>query len=60
MKPIKYSSVKRELKLGRQKFIGYPIGKLPNKFTFIYDEDKEQEGITQWFNLKGYTWIAKA
>jgi len=59
MKPIKYSSVKKEIKLGRQIFVGHLIGSLPKRFAFIYDENEDQEGIYQWFNMKGYTWIAK-
>jgi len=36
---------------------GYTIGNIPKRFGFIYDEDKEQEGFTQWFNHKGITYI---
>jgi hypothetical protein len=35
------------------------IGDLPEKFAFIHDEDKEQDGITQWFNYKGLTYVPK-
>jgi len=24
---------------------------------FIYNEDKDQEGITEWFNFKGLTFV---
>ena len=37
----------------------YLIGDLPEKFAFIYEEDKDQDGITEWFNYKGFTYIAK-
>ncbi len=43
--------------LNGQRYKGYTVGNLPKKFAFIYDEDKEQEGITQWFNYKGLTYV---
>jgi len=43
--------------LNGQSYKGYTVGNLPKKFAFIYDEDKEQEGITQWFNYKGLTYV---
>lgn len=36
---------------------GYTVGNLPTKFAFIYDEDEEKEGINQWFNYKGLTYV---
>ena len=38
---------------------GYDIGSLPPTFGFIYNENKEQFGISQWFNYKGLTYIEK-
>ena len=38
---------------------GYAVGELPPSFAFIYDDNKESHGITEWFNLKGLTWIAE-
>ena len=38
---------------------GYTIGELPNTFGFIYNQDKDQDGITQWFNYKGLTYVSK-
>ena len=35
----------------------YTIGNLPNTFAFIYNEDKDQDGITEWFNYKGITYV---
>ena len=35
----------------------YKVGELPQRFAFIYDEDKDQDGITQFFNYKGLTYI---
>ncbi len=35
----------------------YTIGNLPNTFAFKYDEDKDQDGITNWFNYKGFTYV---
>ena len=36
---------------------GYTVGELPSRFGFIYDEDKDQDGLTEWFNYKGITYI---
>jgi len=36
---------------------GYLIGELPSKFAYIFDEDNDKEGIYQWFNLGGLTWV---
>jgi len=41
------------------KYKGYAVGELPPSFAFIYDEDKETSGITEWFNYKGLTCIAE-
>jgi hypothetical protein len=38
-------------------FRGYTVGDLPKTFAFIYNADKDQEGITEWFNHKGLTYI---
>lgn len=35
----------------------YTIGNLPNTFAFIYNEEKDQDGITEWFNYKGFTYV---
>ena len=38
---------------------GYPVGELPKRFAFIYDEEKDKEGITEFFNYKGLTYVEK-
>jgi hypothetical protein len=43
--------------LNKREYRGFLIGNLPQRFAFIYNEDKEQEGITSWFNHKGWTFI---
>tara|TARA_R110000782_G_scaffold163195_1_gene255258 strand:+ start:912 stop:1091 length:180 start_codon:yes stop_codon:yes gene_type:complete len=43
--------------LANKIYRGYNIGELPKTFAFIYDEDKDQEGITEWFNFKGLTYV---
>jgi len=45
------------IKLNNITYKGYNIGDLPKRFAFIYDEDKDQEGITEWFNYKGLTYV---
>ena len=47
------------IKLNNVTYKGYPVGELPKRFAFIYDEDKDQEGITEWFNYKGLTFVEK-
>ena len=37
----------------------YTVGELPQSFGFIYDADKETDGISEFFNLKGLTYIIK-
>lgn len=36
---------------------GYPVGDIPKRFGFDYNENNEQSGITEWFNYKGLTFI---
>jgi hypothetical protein len=45
--------------LNKVEYVGHLIGALPTTFAFIYNEDKEQDGITGWFNFRGLTYIAK-
>ena len=35
----------------------YTIGNLPTTFAFLYNEDKDQDGISNWFNYKGFTYV---
>ena len=48
-----------QIRLGTQVYKGYTVGNLPKKFAFIYNEHKDQEGITDWFNYKGLTYVPK-
>ncbi len=50
---------KTTIKLGDVAYKGYTIGELPATFGFTYNEEKEQDGITSWFNYKGLTYVAK-
>ena len=45
------------IKLNNITYKGYNIGELPKRFAFIYNEDNDQEGITEWFNYKGLTYV---
>jgi hypothetical protein len=56
MKTIKFLS-KTSLLLNNKLYKGYTIGDLPKSFAFIYDENEEKDGITEWFNYKGLTYI---
>ena len=43
-----------------QEYKGYTIGNIPRRFGFMYDEEKDQEGISEWFNHKGLTYVPKS
>ena len=45
------------IKLSNKTYKGYPIGELPKRFAFIYNLENDQEGITEWFNYKGLTYV---
>ena len=45
--------------LNKVEYTGFLIGNLPRRFACIYNEDKDQEGISSWFNHKGWTFIQK-
>ena len=45
------------IKLSNKTYKGYPIGELPKRFAFIYNEDNDQEGITEFFNYQGLTYV---
>ena len=47
----------KNIVLNGKKYKPYLIGDLPSTVGFIYDEDKDQDGITEWFNYKGLTYI---
>ena len=46
--------------LDKVEYTGFLVGNLPNKFAFIYDQEKEKDGISMWFNHKGWTFIRKS
>lgn len=56
MKKIKFLKSK-EIRLDGVKYKPYLIGSLPDTFAFTYNEAKDQDGITEWFNLKGFTYV---
>jgi hypothetical protein len=54
---IKYLKEKK-ISLNGVLYTPYTVGNLPKTFAFIYNEDKDQDGITNWFNYKGFTYVA--
>ena len=46
--------------LNKVEYTGFPVGELPTRFAFIYDAENEKDGISSWFNFKGWTFIRKA
>jgi hypothetical protein len=53
---IKFKN-KTTISLNNVIYKGYPVGELPKRFAFIYNEEKDQEGITEFFNYKGLTYV---
>jgi hypothetical protein len=58
MQKIKFLSTNQIL-LNNKLYKGYKISELPTKFAFTYNEDKDQDGITEWFNYKGLTYVSE-
>ena len=56
MKQIKFLANKK-IKLNNRHYKPYLVGNLPSLFAFKYDEAEDKEGITEWFNYKGLTYI---
>ncbi len=56
MNKIKFLKTKR-IKLNGVQYKPYMIGELPSTFGFIYNENKDQDGISEWFNYKGLTYV---
>ena len=44
-------------KINNVDYKGYTVGNLPTKFAFVYNEETEREGVTEWFKYKGLTYI---
>ena len=59
MQRIKFTSKTTAKTSEGLKYKGYAVGELPPTFAFIYNEDKDQDGITEWFNYKGLTYVSK-
>ena len=59
MQRIKFTSKTTAKTSEGPKYKGYAVGELLPTFGFIYNEEKEQTGISNWFNYKGLTWIAE-
>lgn len=47
------------IKLNGVLYTPYLVGELPPSFGYIYDAEKESDGISAFFNLKGLTYIIK-
>jgi len=57
MEKIKLQRTTNRLKLGREWYKPYLIGNLPPSFGFKFDEEEDKDGIYQWINYKGLTYI---
>ena len=56
MKTIKFLS-KTSLLLNNKLYRSNNVVDITKSFAFIYDENEEKDGITEWFNYKGLTYI---
>ena len=56
MKNIKFLKNKF-ISLNNRVYKPYLIGDLPSTFGFIYNAEKDQDGISEWFNYKGLTYV---
>jgi len=56
MKKIKFLTGKR-ISLDGVVYKPYLLSELPNNFGVIWDENREDFGISQWFNYKGLTYV---
>ena len=57
IKFIKGGKHKGKILLNQVLYTGFTVGKIPNKFGFIYEADTEREGYSTWFNRGGLTYI---
>ena len=56
--PIKF--LKNNLiKLNGVLYTPYLVGELPPSFGYIYDTEKESDGVSEFSNFKGLTYIIK-
>jgi len=46
------------IKLNGVLYTPYMVGELPNTFGFTTN-DEDQDGYSEWFNFKGFTYIIK-
>ena len=58
MNKIKFLK-KEEIKLNGLIYKPYTICNIPTNFGFIYDVEADKDGISEWFNYKGLTYIMK-
>lgn len=56
MNTIKFLSGNR-IKLNGILYKPYTVGNLPPSFGYIYDQENETNGISEFFNYKGLTYI---
>ena len=57
MNTIKTNRVNQNIKVNGFKYRAYKVGELPNSFGYLYDDIKESDGVSKWFNWKGLTYL---
>ena len=58
MNKIKFIA-NRKIKLNGVVYKPYLVGDLPNSFgrKYVFDGDNVKNGISEWFNYKGFTYV---
>jgi hypothetical protein len=56
--PIKFLK-NNVIKLNGVLYTPYLVGELPPSFGYIYNSDQETDGVSEFFNFKGLTYIIK-
>ena len=56
MKTIKLLK-KDYIQLGNLIYKPYKVCELPANFGYIYNEETEKAGVSEWFNYKGFTYL---
>ena len=46
-----------KLKLNDEIYRGYTICDVPKGFGYIFSDENDTSGISEWFNYRGLTWL---
>jgi hypothetical protein len=46
-----------KLKLNGKDYRGYTVCDMPKGFGYIFNAETDTDGINEWFNYRGLTWL---